>query len=176
MKDKIDPIEGFQLLDGTSLQRDEIQIRQHVIIGQVYDAFVASEVKLTLMEKYPDDYEVFLVTAAGSKEEKVRKLPLYELDHDMTLDNLTSLYVPPIVEQAQAYKEFSTLRHIITDLRGPNGCPWDKEQTHLSLKKYLIEEAYELLAAIDQDDIENMIEELGDVLLQIMLHASNRRR
>ncbi|MBO0995955.1 nucleoside triphosphate pyrophosphohydrolase [Bacillus sp. SD088] len=168
---KIDPIEGFQLLDGTSLQRDELQIQQHIVIGQVYDAFVASEVKLTLMEKYPSDYEVSLVTAAGSEMEKIRKLPLYELDHGIPLDNLTSLYVPPIAEQEQAYKEFSTLRQIIADLRGPNGCPWDKEQTHLSLKKYLIEEAYELLAAIDQDDIENMIEELGDILLQVMLHA-----
>ncbi|GIN58035.1 MazG family protein [Lederbergia ruris] len=168
---KVDPIEGFQLLDGTSLKRDEIQIFQHVIVGQVYDPFVASNIKLTLMEKYPHDYEVWLVTAAGSKREKIRKLPLYELDHGITLDNLTSLYVPPIVEQEQAYKEFSTLRQIIADLRGPNGCPWDLKQTHLSLKKYLIEEAYELLAAIDQDDIGNMIEELGDVLLQIMLHA-----
>ena len=51
-------------------------------------------------------------------------------------------------------------------LRGPNGCPWDKEQTHESLKKYLIEETYEVIEAIDNDDIDHLIEELGDVLLR----------
>ncbi|MBS4198022.1 bifunctional methyltransferase/pyrophosphohydrolase YabN [Lederbergia citri] len=168
---KVDPVEGFQLLDGTILQKEQIRIDQHLIIAQVYDAFVASDVKLTLMEKYPDDYEVVIVTAAGSTLEQIKKIPLYELDRQIKLDNLTSLYVPPISTRELAYKEFSTLREIIAELRGPDGCPWDKEQTHESLKKYLIEEAYELLDAIDRDDIDNMIEELGDVLLQIMLHA-----
>ena len=60
---------------------------------------------------------------------------------------------------------------LLRTLRGPNGCPWDKEQTHESLKKYLIEETYEVIEAIDSDDIDHLIEELGDVLLQVMLHA-----
>lgn len=168
---KIDPIEGFQLLDATSLRKDEIEIRQHIIIGQVYDTFMASEVKLTLMEKLPDDYEVYIVTAAGSKDESVRSVPLYELDREVTLNNLTSVYVPPISDDSILYKQFSKLRQIIAELRGPNGCPWDKEQTHHSLKKYLIEEAYELIEAINEEDIDHMVEELGDVLLQVMLHA-----
>ncbi|KIL52519.1 nucleoside triphosphate pyrophosphohydrolase [Jeotgalibacillus soli] len=167
----IDPIEGFQLLDGTALRRDHIQVAQHLIIGQVYDALVASEVKLTLMEKYPDHYPVTIVTAAGSSEERITTVPLYELDREMELSNLTSLYVPPMQDQSQAYGEFFQLRQIIAALRGPDGCPWDKEQTHESLKRYLIEEAYELLEAIDSGDIDHMIEELGDVLLQVMLHA-----
>lgn len=168
---QIDPIDGFQLLDGTALRKQDIQTTQHVIIAQVYDAFVASEVKLTLMEKYPDEHEVLIVSSAGSQFATLQRVPLYELDRQVKLDNLTSLYVPPIQERELRYKEFSTLREIIAELRGPNGCPWDKKQTHLSLKKYLIEETYELLDAIERDDIDNMIEELGDVLLQIMLHA-----
>ncbi|KON85866.1 hypothetical protein AF332_02935 [Sporosarcina globispora] len=168
---KIDPIEGFQLLDGTDLKRDEIQVAQHVIIGQVYDQFVASDVKLTLMEKLPYDYEVYIVTAAGSKEEVIKKVQLHELDHKMELNNLTSVYVPPVKDEAILYKDFSKLRSIIAELRGPNGCPWDKKQNHESLKKYLIEEAYELIEAIDNEDSEHMTEELGDVLLQVMLHA-----
>ncbi|GIN88387.1 MazG family protein [Heyndrickxia sporothermodurans] len=166
---KVDPIEGFQLLDGTDLQLKDIQTNQHLIIGQVYDAFIASNVKLTLMEKYPDEYEVTIVTAAGSGEESLRKVPLFELDRQMTLNNLTSLYVPPMKEAS--LKEFTSLKEIISILRGPNGCPWDKKQTHQSLKKYLIEESYELLEAIDEDDIDHIIEELGDVLLQVMLHS-----
>lgn len=167
----IDPIDGFQLLDGTALSRDDLLLKNHTIIGQVYDAFVASDVKLTLMEKLPDEYEVFIVTAAGSSDEVIKKVPLFELDREMELSNLTSIYVPPVEDEQILYKDFRKLRGIISELRGPNGCPWDKKQTHQSLKKYLIEESYELLEAIDHDDIDHMIEELGDVLLQVMLHA-----
>ncbi|QFF97397.1 nucleoside triphosphate pyrophosphohydrolase [Psychrobacillus glaciei] len=168
---RIDPIEGFQLLDGTSLKRDTIQMNSHVLIGQVYDAFSASEVKLTLMEKYPDEYEVTIVTAAGSTKEKLTKVPLFELDRVMELDNLTTLYVPPIREQEDRLKEWQTLRQIVADLRGPNGCPWDKEQTHSTLKKFAVEEVYELLQAIEEEDDHHIVEELGDVLLQVFLHA-----
>ncbi|MBO0999600.1 nucleoside triphosphate pyrophosphohydrolase [Bacillus sp. SD075] len=168
---KIDPIEGFQLLDGTDLLPDDLHITQHMIIGQVYDAFSASNVKLTLMEKLPDDYEVYIVTAAGSSQEKVTKCALFELDRQMELSNLTSVYVPPVKDEALQYREFSKLRQIIAELRGPDGCPWDKKQTHESLKKYLIEEAYELIDSIDEEDDEGMVGELGDVLLQVMLHS-----
>jgi tetrapyrrole methylase family protein / MazG family protein len=168
---KIDPIDGFQLLDGTSLFANELQIGQHIFIGQVYDQFVASNVKLTLMEKLPDDYEVYIVTAAGSKNEQIAKVPLYELDRNVMMNNLTSIYVPPVKEETVLWKNFAKLREIIAVLRGPNGCPWDKEQTHGSLKKYLIEETYEVLEAIDSGDIDHLIEELGDVLLQVLLHA-----
>src|SRR5512137_848982 len=60
---------------------------------------------------------------------------------------------------------------IIALLRSPEGCPWDREQTHESLKRYLIEETYETLDAIDRDDPAKVCDELGDVLLQVMLHA-----
>ncbi|MGG4266010.1 nucleoside triphosphate pyrophosphohydrolase [Peribacillus simplex] len=168
---QIDPIEGFQLLDGTDLSPDDLHITQHMIIGQVYDAFSASNVKLTLMEKLPDDYEVYIVTAAGSSQEKVTKCVLFELDRQMELSNLTSVYVPPVREEALQYREFSKLRQVIAELRGPGGCPWDKKQTHESLKKYLIEEAYELIDSIDEEDDEGMVGELGDILLQVMLHS-----
>jgi tetrapyrrole methylase family protein/MazG family protein len=167
---RIDPIEGFQLVDATSFQKQQLSLRQHIIFCQVYDAFIASEVKLTLMESLPDDYEVYIVTAAGTSFESIKRVPLHLLDHETELNNLTSVYVPPVQEEL-LYHQFETLRHVIAELRGPNGCPWDKEQTHQSLKKYLIEEAYELLDAIDEEDDVHIIEELGDVLLQVMLHA-----
>ncbi|MBM7694555.1 tetrapyrrole methylase family protein/MazG family protein [Peribacillus deserti] len=166
-----DPIDGFQLLDGTSLRAEEVMITGHVIIGQVYDQFIASEVKLTLMEKLPDDYEVYIITAAGSSGEKIQKVRLYELDHGMELNNLTSLYIPPVQKEEWLYKEFFKAKQIIAKLRGPGGCPWDQEQTHESLKKYLIEETYELIDAIDQGDDEQIVGELGDILLQVLLHA-----
>ena len=168
---KVDPVEGFQFLDGTDLALRNVNSTQHIIISQVYDAFIASEVKLTLMEKYPADHEVYLVTGAGMSSESVERMPLYELDRAMKLSNLTSVYVPPIQREEDQYKEFWKLREIIDTLRSPEGCPWDREQTHESLKTYLLEEAYELIDAINEGDIDHMIEELGDVLLQIMLHA-----
>ncbi|MFJ5763365.1 nucleoside triphosphate pyrophosphohydrolase [Neobacillus sp. NPDC093182] len=168
---KIDPVDGFQLLDGTLLKSSQLQIDQHIFISQVYDQFVASNIKLTLMERLPDDYEVVIVTAAGGRNERIERVPLYELDRKVTLDNLTSVYVPPVQDEQIMLKNFSKLREIIAVLRGPNGCPWDKEQTHESLKKYLIEETYEVIEAIDSGDIDHLIEELGDVLLQVMLHA-----
>ncbi|WML58219.1 nucleoside triphosphate pyrophosphohydrolase [Neobacillus sp. PS2-9] len=168
---KIDPVEGFQLLDGNALHVGQLQLEQHIFISQVYDQFIASNVKLTLMEKLPDDYTVFIVTAAGSKQEVIEKVPLYELDRNVSINNLTSVYVPPVVEEEILYKNFSKLRGIIAILRGPDGCPWDKKQTHESLKRYLIEETYEVIEAIDSGDIDHLIEELGDVLLQVMLHA-----
>ncbi|WAA14002.1 nucleoside triphosphate pyrophosphohydrolase [Fervidibacillus halotolerans] len=168
---QIDPIEGFQLLDGTSLRKEDIQPTQHCIIGQIYDTFTASSIKLELMEVYPDDYEVYLITRAGTKGESVQKIPLYMLDRDFQVSNLTSLYIPPVQKEDLLYKRFSYLREVIATLRGPNGCPWDRKQTHETLKKYLLEEAYELLAAIDEKDDVHIVEELGDVLLQVMLHA-----
>ncbi|QIZ05995.1 nucleoside triphosphate pyrophosphohydrolase [Priestia megaterium] len=168
---KIDPIEGFQLLDGTSLNAAQLQIDQHMIVSQVYDQFVASNVKLTLMEKLPDDYQVYIVTAAGSSQEIIEKVPLFELDRNVSINNLTSVYIPPVKEEQILLKNFSKLREIIAELRSPTGCPWDREQTHESLKKYLIEETYEVIDAINHEDIDHLIEELGDVLLQVMLHA-----
>ncbi|STO06759.1 nucleoside triphosphate pyrophosphohydrolase [Exiguobacterium aurantiacum] len=168
---RIDPINGFQLLDATALDVERIQVTQHVLIGQVYDGFVAGDVKVQLMERYPDEHIVKLVTAAGTKRERVSEIPLYEMDRVAEVDNLTTLYVPPLTDETHLAREFSTLTHIIATLRGPDGCPWDKKQTHESLRKYLLEEAYELIEAIDAEDDDAIVEELGDVLLQVMLHA-----
>jgi tetrapyrrole methylase family protein / MazG family protein len=168
---QIDPVEGFQLLDGTALKKEQLNIQQHMIISQVYDQFVASDVKISLMELLPDEYPVTIVTAAGSLEEKLKEVKLYELDREVTLNNLTSLYVPPVKEEHLLRKQFSKLREIIATLRGPNGCPWDKKQTHESLKKYLIEETFEVIDAINLGDDDLLASELGDVLLQVMLHS-----
>lgn len=168
---KIDPIEGFQLLDGTNFSAMNINMHSHVLIAQVYDSFSASEVKLTLMEKYRDDYPVTVVTAAGSSLQKLTTVPLYELDQVVEVNNLTTIYVPPVEDDLEALKDWTTFRKIIATLRGPNGCPWDQKQTHESLKKYLLEEAHEFIAAVDAEDDFGMVEELGDILLQVFLHA-----
>ncbi|WJE15892.1 nucleoside triphosphate pyrophosphohydrolase [Halobacillus sp. ACCC02827] len=167
---EIDPVEGFQFLDATALKREELQYLNHIILCQVYDSMIASEVKLTLLEDLPASHPVTVVTAAGSSAEKLTTVPLEELDRHVEVDNLTSVYVPPL-ERERLNHQFFRLREVIRILRSPEGCPWDRKQTHESLRKYMIEEAYEFIDAVNRVDDENMIEELGDVLLQVMLHS-----
>ncbi|MCP1312286.1 nucleoside triphosphate pyrophosphohydrolase [Paenibacillus tyrfis] len=167
-----DPIEGFQLLDGTSLTASGLNPQLHTLIGQVYDAYTASDVKLTLMELYPDDYPVVVGHALGvAGEERVREVPLYELDRVEGYGNLSLVWVSRTDREDVRSRTFTRLHEIVAILRSPEGCPWDREQTHQSLRKNLIEEAYEVLETIDEDDPDHMREELGDLLLQIMLHS-----
>ncbi|MEK4139019.1 nucleoside triphosphate pyrophosphohydrolase [Kurthia sp. FSL E2-0154] len=168
---KIDPIDGFQMVDGATFSVHHVHMQNHLLIAQVYDQISASHVKLTLMEKYPDDYEVTIVTAAGSKEEVIKTVPLYELDHVAEINNLTTVYVPPVQDAKEALKEFSTLREIIATLRSPEGCEWDRAQTHESLTRYLLEEAHEAIQAVNEQDDDHMIEEFGDLLMLVLMNA-----
>lgn len=167
---KIDPIDGFQFVDATSFERRQLNYEQHLVFCQVYDRFTASEVKLTLLEDLPPDYEITVVEAAGAEQERQMKIPLAELDYSAEVNNLTSVYVPP-ANPEQLNHTFPRLVEVIARLRGPGGCPWDQKQTHESLREYTIEEVYELIDAIDNEDDENIIEELGDLLMHVLLHS-----
>ncbi|MGK3134094.1 MazG nucleotide pyrophosphohydrolase domain-containing protein [Staphylococcus argenteus] len=171
----IDPNDGFTLLDATSLQEVTLNVRTHTLITQVYSAMVAADLKITLMERYPDDYPVQIVTGAHSNgAENVVTCPLYELDHDdKAFNNLTSVFIPKITTHSYLYNDFDFATEVIDTLvDDEKGCPWDKAQTHNTLKRYLLEETFELFEAIDNEDDWHMIEELGDILLQVLLHTS----
>ncbi len=137
------------------------------LVAQLYDRAIASEAKLTLMAVYPETHEVALVHAAGTPQEAVRWMPLYEIDRDPEIGLLTSLYIPALASDAS----FEAFQEVVARLRAPDGCPWDRKQTHKSLRKYLLEETYEVLETIDEENWDGLAEELGDVLLQILLHA-----
>ncbi|MGV2644619.1 MazG family protein, partial [Clostridium perfringens] len=104
-------------------------------------------------------------------EEVIQRVPLYELDRIDGYGNLSLVYVPRSDDSLLRQRTFARLHEIVGILRSPEGCPWDREQTHESIRKNLIEETYEVLETIDEDDPEHMQEELGDLLLQIMLHS-----
>ena len=166
---KIDPIEGLKIIDAFDIDNQVLDKRIGTIITQVYNQFIASEVKLKLSEYYNDDTEIFYVRAAGIKGmESIRKIPLFELDRQDDIDYLTSIYIPKDLNNK---KDFNDLVKIIENLRGVDGCPWDREQTHESLKSALIEESYEVIDAIEKLDDDALIEELGDVLLQVVFHG-----
>ncbi|WP_072888488.1 bifunctional methyltransferase/pyrophosphohydrolase YabN [Tepidibacter formicigenes] len=165
----VDPVHGFKLVDAFKLSKEKIDTNSNLIITQVYDKFIASEVKLNLMDYYNDDEYVYIVKGAGIKDiEEKHKVKLYELDRLDKFDYLTSIYIP---KTSKKYYDVFDLEEIMEKLRGENGCSWDKKQTHESLKPYVIEEAYELVEAIEKDDLEEMIEELGDILLQVIFHC-----
>ncbi|HZG55801.1 nucleoside triphosphate pyrophosphohydrolase [Paenibacillus sp.] len=167
-----DPADGFQLADATDFHAERLDPYNHIVITQVYDALVASDVKLGLMDRYPDDYEVVVGHALGvAGEQRIERVPLYELDRIGGYGNLSLVYVPPTDRDDVHYRTFERLHAIIAKLRSPEGCPWDREQTHRSLRKYFIEETFEAVETIDEDDMDALRDELGDVLLQIMLHA-----
>jgi tetrapyrrole methylase family protein/MazG family protein len=166
----IDALDGLQIADA-----DQLAIMHHppldpdrpALVAQLYNQRQAAYVKLTLMNAYPDDHPVSLVYAAHTDKERVVTCPLYELDRQPGIDHLTTLYLPPRSHPSGLPLFQETIAH----LRAPDGCPWDREQTHQSLRPYLLEESHEVLVALDADDPEALVEELGDLLLQIVLHA-----
>ena len=168
---RIDPADGLKIIDGLSIKTQKPDKNCGNIITQVYDRLVASEVKLMLMDYYKDDFEICVLRAAGVEgQERIERIPLYELDRIEWVDYLTSVYIPPALEEAK-YKSFDELVGLMERLRSEDGCPWDKKQTRESLKPYLLEETYEVLDAIEKDDIDLIVEELGDVLLQVVFHS-----
>ncbi|MGG7179035.1 nucleoside triphosphate pyrophosphohydrolase [Clostridium paraputrificum] len=167
---QIDPIEGLKVIDAFDINNQILDKRIGTIITQVYNPLIASEVKLRLSEYYNDETEIIYCRAAGIQgEESIRRIPLYELDMQEDIDYLTSVYIPKDLENK---KDIYDLVQIIDTLRGEDGCPWDREQTHESLKKAMIEESYEVVDAIEKEDDNALIEELGDVLLQVVFHAA----
>lgn len=168
---KIDPIDGFQLVDSFNLDADQLIPNNHLIIMQVFHSFIASDVKLALMEIYPDEHQIAVVDAAGSKEEKVSWLPLYELDYFEGVHNLRSVYVPPL-ERDEAIHSFTTLQSYVDEVFGENGDVWVKELSGEDLLEYFQEELDELKEAYANDDIENVIEEIGDLLVQILYQTA----
>jgi len=166
----IDALDGLCIADALELaagHHPPFSPDKPVLIGQMYSRFVAAEVKLTLMNQYPDDHPVKIIHIAGTPEEKVEAMPLHAVDRSTHIGSMTALYLPPLpVESA-----FESFQATVAHLRAPDGCPWDREQTHRTLRGHLMEETYEALQAIDAEDMHALQEELGDLLLQIVLQT-----
>lgn len=163
---KLDPINGVVIRNYDALKDAALTGQEWLIIPQVYDKLIASEVKLDLMNAYPEDAWVYVVQALGTGHEHVDKRPLYEMDHEC-FDHLTTIVLPPNSEVISYYK----LCKVMERLRSEGGCAWDRDQTHETLKQYLIEESYEVIEAIEKQDMYNLCEELGDLLLQVVFHT-----
>lgn len=143
-------------------------VDEMLVIQEIDGMMMSASVKLWLSEYYPDEYQVFVVGENGSSI--ARKISVMEIDRICGDHNTIVVVLPIDILQRERF-DFNALVDIMYRLRSPSGCPWDAEQTHDSLKRYLIEETYEVLEAIDNKDDVALYDELGDVLLQIVFHA-----
>lgn len=144
----------------------------------VDSAELAAHIRVVLLTVYPREHGVFLVnpihlnTKAQShedtNEENFVTLSLGDFVLDGAQPSPSTCILVPALTEGTAFESFA---EIVAHLRAPDGCPWDKEQTHSSLRTHLLEESYEALEAIDSGDFASMREEFGDLLLQIVLNA-----
>jgi tetrapyrrole methylase family protein/MazG family protein len=188
----LDPFAGLQLLDATQLaglERGELAgmllPSRPVVITQVQDRRLASALRVTLADLYPDDWQIQLVqfgdeTSAPENGEqhggiRITALPLHTLGSGAAAGDSAILYLPPL-PPLTALRTAATLRSIVARLRAPDGCPWDRQQTHQSLKPFVLEEAYEVADTLEDGDTVALAEELGDLLLQVYLHAEIARQ
>lgn len=140
-------------------------------VEEVDTPITAGEVKLALARIYPDDHMIWFATMSGDGEYSLKRMPLCEADRQSAYHASTVIIVPPLRFEQRAGYYAEDLFAVLKRLRAPGGCPWDAKQTHESLKKDLLEETYEVLQTIIDDDNIAMCEELGDLLLQVAFHT-----
>ncbi len=160
---------GWQIIPAVTVARRHyppLAPDRPALITGLVNPDLAGQVKQTLLNAYPADFKVTLIQAAGTANERIWSNPLAELDQQ-PFDPLTTLYLPADA----TYASLTTFQETIAHLRAPEGCPWDKVQTHQTLRPYLLEETYEVLEALDAGNPAALAEELGDLLLQIVLHT-----
>jgi tetrapyrrole methylase family protein/MazG family protein len=158
---------GLQIIDAEEIGRlhhPPLAPDRPALVTHLHGQNVTAAVKQTLLNAYANDFEVILIDPMHNKQHTCK---LAHLDEQADFDLQTMLYLP--ADPANA--SFVTFQETIAHLRAPDGCPWDREQTHQSLRPFLLEEVYEVLEALDADDTAWLAEELGDLLLQIVLHT-----
>ena len=151
-------------------------IQNPLLILECDSRMLAGECKLQLLDWYDPEQPVLFFPPAPGFQRTYREIPLAEMDRQPRYDHTCAVLIPPIKLTERKRFDFYDLVRVMAILRGEDGCPWDREQTHESLRKYLIEEAYETAAAIDEGDWDHVAEELGDVLLQVVFQANIGRQ
>ena len=154
---------------------DTVELAGPMLIAQCDHALVLSDVKLTLLEHLDPDTPITVLQRLGLPDERVEQVPLAELDRTVVPDHLTTLFVEVDARASGAAAEIVRLLLLTKRLRNPGGCPWDAEQTHRSLTRYLLEETYEVVEALDglpdPAAYTALEDELGDLLYQVVFHA-----
>lgn len=158
---------ALKVVTASSLKDPHVAADCPLCVVELDNVYLASDVKLLLGELFDDEMTVYFLPDASVP----RALPicLHALDRQEGIDHRSAVLVPEADVFHRRRADFADLVEVIRRLRAPGGCPWDRKQTHQSLRRYMIEEAYEAADAMEAGDPERLADELGDVLLQVVL-------
>ena len=176
------PVEGALLafargetrsVEASAWEDCHFAIRENCLIRELDSRELAAEIKLKLMEVYPEEGDIWVLNG----DEAPVSMPLFALDRLERYDHMTCALVPAVrgMTGIERY-DFEHLNEIMRLLCAPGGCPWDRAQTHETLRTCMLEEAYEVIDAIDEGDTDHLYDELGDMLMQVVIHAEIARR
>ena len=152
----------------SDLKETAVDPSMALLVTEIDNEITAGEIKTYLSEVYDDEDQIWFFSEDGS----ARKISLYELDRMKKYTHLTAIAAEGRPYLKRRKKTFNDLLLIMDHLRSPEGCSWDRRQTHDSLKPYVIEEAWEATEAIEEKDPAHLSEELGDLLFQVVFHTS----
>ncbi len=171
----IDPIEeGVRLVDGHTFAKSATGMAGPLLVAHTHANWVLSDIKLAV--EPDDDATAIILQRLGTVDERVTEVAWADLDRTVEADHLTSVFIPRLGRTVG--EELIASVELMTTLR--QNCPWDQSQTHHSLRPYLIEEAYEVLDALDALPAEadatdaayaDLEEELGDLWFQVLFHS-----
>ena len=157
----------------TALSTPEIRVQADCpqVITEIDSRYIASDVKLWLSDLFDDEMTVYFLENAALTGVQAKPIQLCELDQQTHYDHRTAVLVPRVSVYERSRATYEDFVEVIARLRGPGGCPWDRAQTHHTLRQYMIEEACEAAETMDGDDPLKIADELGDVLLQVVLNS-----
>lgn len=140
------------------------------VVFQLLNPEQMQHLSLLLAGYYAPDHPLQIVSMAGDEAGQVERVTLHDLSR-LSWGGEAAVYIPAVSQDAS----FDAFQEVIARLRAPDGCPWDRKQTHQTLRSDLLSEVYEVLEALDTQDLPGLQEELGDLLMQIVLHAQIAR-
>ena len=162
------PAGSVRVLSATEMLSSFYDPGESVLITEIDGEVLAGDLKVFLSSLLDDESEIWLLHESG----RPVNIPLFELDRQKAYNHLTALFLPAVDFMHRSRYSMRDLLRIMELLRAPDGCPWDRIQTHESLQPYMVEEAWESIIAMDEKDPDHMADELGDLLFQIVFHAS----
>ncbi|MBQ7051519.1 MAG: MazG family protein [Clostridia bacterium] len=163
--------ENLRTVTALSVSEMRVQADCPQVITEIDSRYIASDVKLWLSDLFEDEMTVYFIENAAEPAAQARPILLCDLDRQAHYDHRTAVLVPRVSVYERSRATYEDFVEVISRLRAPGGCPWDRAQTFHTLRQYMIEEACEAAEAMDRDDPMKIADELGDVLLQVVLNS-----
>ena len=163
--------ENLRTVTALSVSEMRVQADSPQVITEIDSKYMASDVKLWLGDLFADEMTVYFLENAAEPFAPAKPILLCDLDRQEHYDHRTAVLVPKVSVYERTRASYEDFAEGIARLRAPGGCPWDRAQTHHTLRQYMIEEACEAADAMDGEDDMKIADELGDVLLQVVLNS-----